>query len=196
MFTGIVEDKGRVEAIATGRGATRLTVASHLSEHLEVGDSLAVNGVCLTATELDGTRCAFDVVSETLSRSNLGDLSLGDLVNLERPMAANARFDGHIVQGHVDGLGVVTSISVEGDGRRLTIEVEAELSRYIVEKGSVTINGVSLTVASVEDPAFDIAIIPHTLAVTNLSTLSPGDRVNVEVDVIAKYVERMMERRS
>ncbi len=157
---------------------------------------MAVNGVCLTAVSVDGDRVALDLVAETLARTNLGDLAAGDPVDLELPMAAAGRFDGHVVQGHVDGTGTVRSVEQEGEGRRLRIDLDPRLARYVAEKGSITVDGVSLTVAAVGaagESWFDIALIPHTLAVTVLGSRRPGDTVNLEVDVIAKYVERLLE---
>jgi len=195
MFTGIVEDLGTVADIVQSSDGARIEVNCTISEGLTVGDSVAVNGVCLTAVTVSPDTLAFEVVLETLDRSNLGDLAVDDAVNLERAMPASGRFDGHIVQGHVDGRGTVARVDPEGDGVRVTVVVPAELRHYIVEKGSITVNGVSLTVASITDEGFQVALIPHTLEVTNLSGLTPGATVNLEVDVIAKYVERILERR-
>lgn len=195
MFTGIVEDCAVVSSVIGTDNGTRLAVATKLAAGLAVGESMAVNGVCLTAVQLDAGSCAFDVVPETLRRSNLGSLEPGDLVNLERSMPANGRFDGHIVQGHVDGRGLVSAIKAEGDGSRWSITVDEQMLPYLVEKGSVTVNGVSLTVASVIEGGFEVALIPHTLEVTNFGMLGVGSTVNIEADVIAKYVERIMERR-
>ena len=195
MFTGIVEDLGTVADIVQSSDGARIEVNCTISEGLTVGDSVAVNGVCLTAVTVSPDTLAFEVVLETLDRSNLGDLAVDDAVNLERAMPASGRFDGHIVQGHVDGRGTVARVDPEGDGVRVTVVVPAELRHYIVEKGSITVNGVSLTVASMTDEGFQVALIPHTLEVTNLSGLTPGATVNLEVDVIAKYVERILERR-
>ena len=174
------------------RGRNLSIDAGPLAADASVGDSVAVNGVCLTVVSTDGDRLSFQAVGETLDRTNLGALQPGDSVNLERPVAASGRFDGHIVQGHVDGVGTVESVVADGDGRRMTISVPAPLRRYIAEKGSVAVDGVSLTVAGVTETGFEVALIPHTLAVTTLGARKPGDRVNIEVDVIAKYVERML----
>lgn len=193
MFTGIVERMGVVaRADRSDTGMRFAVTADGLA--LEVGDSIAVNGVCLTAVAVHEGGFEADVVLETLALTNLGVLEIDDGVNLERPMAADGRFDGHIVQGHVDGVGEVTAVEPEGDGRRITVRAPAELARYIAHKGSISVDGISLTVASVADTEFSIALIPHTLEVTNMGSRSPGDRVNLEVDVIAKYVERMMEK--
>ena len=197
MFTGIIETIGRVTSVEGGTDGRRLTFESALvTDDLEIGDSIAVNGVCLTATVVDGSRFGVDAVIETLDRTNLGSVSAGDRVNLERAMPASGRFDGHIVQGHVDGTGFVSSIEAEGDGERWTIATPPHLLRYVVEKGSVTVNGVSLTVAAVSDVAFQIALIPHTLDVTTLGAGAVGDAVNLEVDILAKYVERLLEART
>jgi len=195
MFTGIVEDCAVVSSVIGTDNGTRLAVATKLAAGLAVGESMAVNGVCLTAVQLDTGSCAFDVVPETLRRSNLGSLEAGDLVNLERSMPADGRFDGHIVQGHVDGRGLVAAIRAEGEGSRWSITVDEQMLPYLVEKGSVTVNGVSLTVAAVTEGGFEVALIPHTLEVTNFGKLDVGSTVNLEADVIAKYVERIMERR-
>jgi|HigsolmetaAR202D_1030399.scaffolds.fasta_scaffold00393_11 riboflavin synthase len=193
MFTGIVEHLGKVASLDDlDRGRNLSIDAGPLAADASVGDSVAVNGVCLTVVSTDGDRLSFQAVGETLDRTNLGALQPGDSVNLERPVAASGRFDGHIVQGHVDGVGTVESVVADGDGRRMTISVPAPLRRYIAEKGSVAVDGVSLTVAGVTETGFEVALIPHTLAVTTLGARKPGDRVNIEVDVIAKYVERML----
>lgn len=167
-----------------------------MAAELEVGDSLAVNGVCLTIVETGPNSVAIEVVLETLRRTGLGAMLAGDQVNLELPLAASGRFDGHIVQGHVDGIAAVTAVTEEGTGRRLAFDLNPRLHRYVVEKGSITVDGVSMTVASVTDRGFEVAVIPHTLAATNLGLRRPGDQVNLEFDVIGKYVERMLEQRS
>lgn len=202
MFTGIVEDLGTVTGVEPSAAGRRLTVAAgDVLRGLEVGDSIAVNGVCLTAVVVEGGRFTVDVVHESLARSNLGDLAAGARVDLERPLAAGGRLDGHIVQGHVDGVGTVASVTAEGDSMRMRVSVPAVLGRYLVEKGSVAVDGVSLTVTAVAPVGdagqwFEVALIPHTLDVTVLGHRHPGDRVNLEVDVLAKYVERLMEGRS
>lgn len=192
MFTGIVEDKGRVAQIDPADQSLRLTIESSLSG-LAIGDSIAVNGVCLTAVDVFAGGFAADVVKETLNRTNLGDLQVGATVDLERPMSASGRFDGHIVQGHVDGVGWIDRITPEGDSIRMRIRVPAPLAKYMVEKGSVTVDGVSLTVAGVDGEIVEVALIPHTLDVTVLGEKGPGHPVNLEADVIAKYVERLLE---
>jgi riboflavin synthase len=160
-----------------------------------IGDSVAVNGVCLTVVASSASGFSADVVQETLDRTNLGGLRPGCAVDLERPMPASGRFDGHIVQGHVDGVGRVERLVAEGESVRMTITVPDEVARFIVEKGSVTVDGVSLTVAGLTKEGFEVALIPHTLSVTVLGERRPGDLVNLEVDVIAKYVERLLEER-
>ncbi|MDH5422851.1 MAG: riboflavin synthase [Acidimicrobiia bacterium] len=197
MFTGIVEALGLVTDIVRAADNMRLTIASpQIAPGLKLGDSIAINGTCLTAVELTATSFAADAVPETLAKTNLGDLVEGSQVNLERPMRADGRFDGHIVQGHVDSIGTVVGVDPEGDGRRISIEVADPIRRYIVDKGSVTVDGVSLTVAALAEHGFQIALIPHTLEVTILGQRQIGDRVNIEIDVIAKYVERLVGERT
>ena len=191
MFTGIIETMGRVEAATKSAGGMRLSVGAP-GLALKMGDSIAVNGVCLTAVDVRNRGFDADVVLETLAKTNLGELDIGTRVNLERPMAADGRFDGHIVQGHVDGVGQIASVEVEGDGRRIRVRSPRNLSKYIATKGSISLDGISLTIAAVAGDEFEVAIIPHTLANTTLGIRTPGSRVNMEVDVIAKYVERMM----
>ena len=195
MFTGIVESLGTVAEVTESDGGRRLVLeAGDLAIGLEVGESIAVNGVCLTAVEVGPIGVTADVVAETLRRSNLGSMQAGDRVNLERPMRADGRFDGHIVQGHVDATGEVATVVREGEGRLVRITAPPDGLRYVVEKGSITVEGVSLTVTSVDADGFEVALIPHTLSVTTLGLLRPGDRVNLEFDVLAKYVERLLER--
>lgn len=194
MFTGIVEGMGRIVQIQESDHDRRLTVAAEkILDGLEVGDSVAVNGVCLTATGVAPGEVEVTAVAETLDRTNLGGLLTGDRVNLERPMPASGRFDGHIVQGHVDGVATLVSIEPEGRAQRLAFAAEPAHTRYIVEKGSIALDGVSLTVTAVTDDGFEVVLIPHTLEVTALGDRTPGSMVNVELDVIAKYVERMMK---
>jgi len=195
VFTGIIEERGQVEAIGEGSGAVQFTIhASTVVGDAEVGDSIAVNGVCLTVVDTTESSFTADAMPETLDRSNLGGLAVGDGVNLERPMAANGRLDGHIVQGHVDGVGVVQFNAVRGDdGHRLIVAIEPRLRRYTIEKGSITIDGASLTIAALTDDGVEVALIPLTLDLTSLGDRSVGDRVNIEVDMVAKYVERIME---
>lgn len=196
MFTGIVEEMGRVTRTLPVDQGVRIEIDGPLvSDGLQVGDSVAVNGVCLTVVARTPVGFASDVVKETLDRTNLGGLQPGSPVDLERPMPATGRFDGHIVQGHVDGVGRVERLIPEGEGVRMAFSLPADLRRYVVEKGSVTVDGVSLTVAGLLEQGCEVALIPHTLAVTVLGQRRPGDQVNLEVDVIAKYVERLLEER-
>ena len=193
MFTGIVREVGRVVSVEGGEGGIRLEVeAPSTVAETALGDSVSVNGTCLTAVALSGDRIGFDVVPETLSRTSIGRLSPGAPVNVERSLRVGEPLGGHYVQGHVDGVGTVRAVAAEGEGRRLTIDAPPALLRYLVEKGSVALEGTSLTVASVDDRSFAVALVPHTLAATTLGTLAPGDAVNLEVDVLAKYVERLL----
>lgn len=193
MFTGIVERLAEVIGLEPTPAGSRMTVKTDFAPPPAVGDSIAVNGVCLTVVANDHGVLAFDAVGETLARSNLGVVAVGDTVNLERPMAANGRFDGHIVQGHVDGTGSLASRDAEGEADRLRVELDPGLARYVVEKGSVTVDGVSLTVTAVGRTWFEFVVIPHTLGVTTLGARAVGERVNIEVDILAKYVERLLE---
>jgi riboflavin synthase len=193
MFTGIVRELGRVVSLDGGEAGIRLVVeAPETAAGVAVGDSVALSGVCLTVVASDGPRLAFDAVPETLSRTALGRLAAGAAVNVEPALRAGDALGGHIVQGHVDGVGRVRSLEQEGDGRRVWLDAPEDVVRYCVEKGSVTVDGVSLTVAALDDDGFAVALIPHTLAVTTLGALAPGDEVNLEVDVLAKYVERLV----
>jgi len=196
MFTGIVEEQGRVRAITPNEGGARLVIeARTVLDDAELGASIAVNGCCLTVTAFDRDSFAADAVIETLARTNLGDLAAGDPVNLERPLRFADRLGGHLVQGHVDATGTVRDRVPQPDGSEVvTIEAPDAVQRYVVHKGSVTVDGVSLTVARVDDDAFAIALIPHTLAVTTLGARSVGTRVNLEVDLVAKYVEALVAR--
>ena len=195
MFTGIIDEVGRVAAVETKGEQRRLTVScSKLLPELKQGDSVSVSGVCLTAVEITAESFSADLAQETWRRTSFSRLQKGALVNLELPMRASGRFDGHVVQGHVDGVGTVISFARIADGNDyvLAINVPSELTRYIVSKGSLAIEGSSLTVAAIEGTQVRVAIIPHTAEMTNLRSLGPGDPVNLEVDVIAKYVEKMM----
>ena len=188
MFTGIVEETGTV----VSAGDSRLSIsASLVMDDLKVSDSVSVNGACLTVTTVEGSRFSVDTVPETLRRTNLGGLARGDLVNLERPMKANGRFGGHVVQGHVDGVGETLSITPEGEARNIQFEAPSAIMRYIVEKGFVAVDGVSLTVVNCDDRTFTVTIIPYTWDHTVFSRLERGDAVNLEADIIAKYVERL-----
>ena len=200
MFTGIVRELGTVTAVAAGPegGGLRLELdAPGTSAAAALGDSVAIDGCCLTVVANATGRLAFDAVPETLARTTLGRLEAGDRVNLEPALRAGEPVGGHYVQGHVDGLGTVGSLEPEGEGEgaRLTVEAPAELLRYCVEKGSIAVHGVSLTIAALEPDGFAVALVPHTLAATTLGTLAPGAPVNLEVDVLAKYVERLLEAR-
>ena len=194
MFTGIVEELGQVRVAPTGDPARLAVTADATRADATIGASIAVNGVCLTVVDLDDVGFAFDVAPETLTRSTLGDLRVGDAVNLERPVRLTDRLGGHLVQGHVDGVGTVTARTPDGDGStRLTVRAPDTLLRHVVEKGSVAVDGVSLTVTDVDDTSFGVALIPHTLAVTTLGARPPGAAVNLETDLVAKYVHRLLE---
>lgn len=188
MFTGIVEEVG--EVVETAPNRLRIAGGS-VMDALAVSDSIAVNGVCLTVTERTDSEFAVDVVEETLSRTNLGDLAPGGTVNLERALTPSSRMGGHVVQGHIDGTGEVISFGGQPEERVLRIDLSAELARYVVEKGFVALDGISLTVASQEGAGFSVAVIPYTMQHTVLRVRKPGDRVNIEVDILAKYVERL-----
>jgi riboflavin synthase len=194
MFTGIVEERGRLRSITPNEGGARLVVdARTVIEDARLGDSIAVNGCCLTVAELGEGSFAADAVTETLTRTALGRLVAGDPVNLERPLRLADRLGGHLVQGHVDGVGTVTGREPLADGSTLVeVEAPASLLRYVVEKGSITVDGISLTVTRVDGTSFAFAAIPHTLAVTTLAERGVGAVVNLEVDVVAKYVERFV----
>jgi riboflavin synthase len=188
VFTGLVAGTGKVRALRDGR----LEVETPLAAELSAGDSIAVNGVCLTAMDPTADGFAADVMPETLRRSSLGPLAAGDEVNLELPLRASDRLGGHVVQGHVDGVGTVRETQADGFARVVTIGAAADLLRYVVEKGSIAVDGISLTVAALRPGGFSVAVIPYTLDHTNLRAARPGDRVNLEIDVIAKYVERLL----
>jgi riboflavin synthase len=195
MFTGLVEDLGTVVAVDRGGEGAVLTVESKLGPQIGEGDSVAVNGVCLTATGISGERFGFDVMLESLRRSSLGDLEAGSRVNLELALRADARLGGHIMQGHVDGVGVVGDVADDGFARVVTVEADPALLRYVVEKGSIAVDGVSLTVSRVDETSFDVSLIPETLERTNLGGMTsdaPARTVNLEVDIVAKYVEKLM----
>jgi riboflavin synthase len=192
MFTGIVREIGTVASF----DGSRLVVAGpETAPDAAVGDSVSVAGVCLTVVGTEAGQLAFDVVPETLSRTGLGRLEPGDVVNLEPSLRVGDQLGGHVVQGHVDGVGHVRSVMSEGDGRRLWVDAPEAVVRYCLEKGSVAVDGVSLTVAALDDDGFEVALIPHTLAVTTLGRLEPGDAVNLEADVLGKVVERLLAAR-
>ncbi|MFK7897977.1 MAG: riboflavin synthase [Myxococcota bacterium] len=195
MFTGIVEHVGRIEKITTLPDLTRFEIdLGPIAAGVKLGDSIAVSGACLTVTELAGERLSFEAIPETLEVTRLGGFAEGDSVNLERAMGAGARFDGHIVQGHVDGMGQVRRMDREGNDVELHIECPPDLAIQLVDKGSVTIDGVSLTVVRVVEDGFHVALIPHTLDMTTLSKLEAGSPVNLEVDVFGKYVKQYLDR--
>lgn len=194
MFTGIVQELGRIEQIDRNADGVTITVSARLADELEDGDSVAVSGVCLTAAPDGQGRFRAQVMNETLSRSSLSDAGPGTSVNLELPLRPADRLGGHIVQGHVDGLGTVVSVTDDGFARVVGIQAAHELIRYVVVKGSITVDGVSLTIAGIDDRSFTVSLIPETLKRTTLGHLETGARVNLEVDVIAKYVERLLER--
>jgi riboflavin synthase len=193
VFTGIVQEVARVASLEGGRLVVQ---APATAASTRVGDSVAIDGVCLTAVSVEDSRIAFDAVPETLRRSALGRLGPGSAVNVEPPLRAGDPLGGHVVQGHVDAVGTVRSAARERDGARVWFDAPADVLRYCVEKGSVTVSGVALTVTALDDDGFEVALVPHTLAATTLGSLAPGDEVNLEVDVLAKYVERLLGARA
>jgi riboflavin synthase len=194
VFTGLVQDRGRVEEVSRTEGGVRLTFSSALAGELSEGDSIAVDGVCLTATAVrDGTFSA-EMMNETLQRTALERAVAGSAVNLELPVRASDRLGGHIVQGHVDAVGTVGAVAEDGFARRIEVEAPGELMRYVVEKGSIAVDGVSLTVAGITERSFTVSLIPETLERTTLGAARPGTQVNLEVDVLAKYVERLIAK--
>jgi riboflavin synthase len=193
MFTGLVQDRGHLEAVDQTADGVRVRVRTAMGSQINNGDSVAVQGVCLTATGVAPDGFSADVMAETLRRSTLGGLAPGAPVNLELPLRAGDRLGGHVVQGHVDGVGEVVELADEGFSRRVWIEPPPDLLRYVVQKGSIAIAGVSLTVADITDDRFAVALIPETLERTTLGALGPGDRVNIEVDILAKHVEKLLE---
>lgn len=197
MFTGIIEEVGTVKAVQHGAVSSFIEIAADkIFEDMHLGDSIAVNGVCLTVTRFDGGSFRADVMNETLKRSSLGSLHSGSPVNLERAMAADGRFGGHFVSGHIDGTGTISDIRRDGIAVWYTIAAAPEILRYIVEKGSIAIDGISLTVAALTERSFSVSIIPHTAEQTVLSSKKSGDTVNLENDIIGKYVERLMSNKS
>jgi riboflavin synthase len=193
VFTGIIEELGKIESVNRSEAGERIVVsASLVTSDIHNGDSIAVNGVCLTAVDVSATSFSADVSPETLDRTTLGNLKPGSPVNLERAMLPTTRLGGHIVQGHVDGRGTFLSAESQGDFYTVKIGFPPELARYFVHKGSVAVEGISLTIAALAEDHFDIAVIPKTWEMTNLSSLNPNDAVNLEADIIAKYVQRMM----
>jgi riboflavin synthase len=192
MFTGLVQDIGSVESVEGGAEGSRLRIATKLGQEIGLGDSIAVNGVCLTATEADASGFATEAMNQTLEVTVIGALAPGARVNLELATRADERLGGHIVQGHADGSGEVIAITEDGFARRVRVELPPDLLRYVVDKGSVALNGVSLTIAELGPTWVEVSLIPETLERTNLGSVGPGDPLNVEVDVIAKYVERLL----
>ena len=193
MFTGIVEETGTLRSLSRGQKSCVIRIqCSTVLEDTKIGDSIAVNGICLTVTDMDSGGFAADVMNETLSRSSLGQTRPGDPVNLERAMAANGRFGGHIVSGHIDGTGVIRDIRSDDNAVWYTLEAPPEILRYVVEKGSIAIDGISLTVADVDTSSFSVSVIPHTGDNTTLLSKKPGDTVNLETDMIGKYVEKLL----
>jgi riboflavin synthase len=198
MFTGLVEDLGQLEAREDGSEGSRLRIKSRLGAELALGDSVAVNGACLTATEVDETGFSVEVMNQTLALTALGDLKVGDALNLELAAQLGDRMGGHLVQGHVDGVVEVMSVQTDGFARRLRVKLPAQLARYTIDQGSVTLNGVSLTIAALSPPDaepswLEVSLIPETLQRTNLGTAEPGTVLNMECDVIARYVERLSQ---
>ncbi len=194
MFTGLAEETGRISGLEQkGDGLVLEIKAKEVLRGSNPGDSIAVDGVCLTVVRIDGLRFAVDAVSETLTRTTLAEKRIGCIVNLERAMAANGRFGGHFVQGHVDGTGRIVSIEKRAAGYWLTIDIPENLCDFVIEKGSIAIDGLSLTIAHLENTLISVAIIPHTWAVTSLQEKKTGDKVNIEVDLVAKYINKMLQ---
>lgn len=192
MFTGLVQDIGEVEAVESGADGARLRIATPIADEVGLGDSVAVDGICLTATGIAHDSFETEAMNQTLAVTALGSVGAGDRVNLELAMKASDRLGGHIVQGHVDGVGEVLAVADDGFARRLRVALAPELTRYVVAKGSITLSGVSLTVAGLGEGWVEVSLIPETLERTNLGALGPGDALNVECDIVAKYVERMI----
>ena len=193
MFTGIIEELGEVSAVENSADGARLRIRAELAAELGEGDSVAVDGACLTATSVTGDAFDADVMHQTLERTTLGGLEPGSRVNLELPLRASDRLGGHVVQGHVDGTAAVAEISDDGFAKRLRIELPEELLPYVVEHGSIAIQGISLTIAALTDDAVEVSLIPETLERTTLGAVEPGDRLNIECDVLARYVRRQLE---
>ena len=192
MFTGLIQDVGRVESVESGTDGARLRIATSLGTEIALGDSVAVNGVCLTATAADANGFETEAMNQTLEVTALGGVEAGSRVNLELAMQASDRLGGHIVQGHVDGVGTVASVSEDGFARRVRVALAPDLLRYAVDKGSIALSGVSLTVAELGEEWVEVSLIPETLERTNLGELAPGSKLNVECDIVAKYVERLV----
>jgi riboflavin synthase len=194
MFTGLVADLGRVAGIDRSGDGARVRIETALADQLQAGDSVAVNGVCLTAAEVDGSSFSAEAMNETLARTSLTGLDTGTEVNLELPLRAGDRLGGHVVQGHVDGVGRVLSVGEDGFARRVVVQAPEEVLRYVVRKGSIAVDGVSLTVAEVDERSFTVSLIPETLERTTLGRIQRGKPVNLEVDVLAKYVEKAVQQ--
>jgi riboflavin synthase len=192
VFTGLIQDLGAVESIDSAADGARLRVATSLAAEIALGDSVAVNGVCLTATGIDATGFVTEAMNQTLEVTALGAIEPGARVNLELAMRASDRLGGHIVQGHADGVGTVAQVAADGFARRLRVDLAPQLTRYAIDKGSITLNGVSLTIAALAADWVEVSLIPETLERTNLGAAAAGDRLNVECDIVAKYVERIM----
>ncbi len=194
MFTGLVEQVGRIRALKSrGDGLSLEIEASKILQDVKIGDSIAVDGACLTVVAVNGVRFSVDAVAETVKRTTLGEKKTGSPVNLERAMSANGRFGGHFVQGHVDGLGKIIAIEPRAVGYRLDVQLPEQLSSFVIEKGSIAIDGLSLTIAAIEGNNISIAVIPHTWASTTLSGKKVGDKVNIEVDMLAKYIHKILK---
>jgi riboflavin synthase len=192
LFTGLIQDVGKIESLEQGADGARLRIATSLADEIGLGDSVAVNGVCLTATAADGNGFETEAMNQTLTVTALGGIEAGSRVNLELAMQASDRLGGHIVQGHVDGVGEVVSVEDDGFARRVRVALAPELLRYAVDKGSITLSGVSLTIAELGPEWVEVSLIPETLERTNLSTVEAGSKLNVECDIVAKYVERLL----
>lgn len=192
MFTGLVQDLGQIQSFETGADGARLRIATSLSSEISLGDSVAVNGACLTATSVDANSFETEAMNQTLEVTALGDLEAGSRVNLELAMKASDRLGGHIVQGHIDGVGEVSSIEEDGFARRLRVTLPAELMRYAIDKGSIALDGVSLTISELGEDWVEVSLIPETSERTNLGEAEMGRKINVECDVIAKHVERLV----
>jgi riboflavin synthase len=193
MFTGIVEELGRVEAVDSSSDGARLRISANLTSELAEGDSVAVNGACLTATSVENGAFEADVMHQTLELTTLGELAPGTGVNVELPLRATDRLGGHVVQGHVDGTATVAEVTDDGFAKRVRLELPDELLPFVVERGSIALEGVSLTIAALDGPMLEVSLIPETLERTTLGGLEPGDRLNVECDVLARYVRRQLE---
>lgn len=197
MFTGIVEGTGRVLSVISdteNRSSLRMKVdLGESGKHLSLGDSVAINGVCLTATAIQGSSCTFEVIRETVQLTNLGDVTVDDMVNVERSLKVGDRLEGHFVLGHIDGTGVISGMQENSDGVDVTIQLSAGLAEHVVKKGSVTVNGISLTVTDISGDILGVSLIPHTVSVTNFGDVKVGDRVNVETDILGKYALKLIK---